>query len=223
MITDLREGDIIAVNKPVGMSSFGIIARLRRLTGIKRIGHAGTLDPLASGVLVVGIGRTATRQLHAIVEAEKEYRATIVLGQTSTTDDEEGDKTSVSDRVVAREEIEAVLPQFIGQIEQVPSVYSAIKVAGQRAYHLARQGREVVLTARPVEIRELEIMVYVWPRLEIRVVTGPGVYIRALARDLGAALGVGGYITQLQRTRVGQYRLAQTQHLDITENRRSLQ
>lgn len=214
----MKEG-IFAVYKPKGPTSNDVLNQLRRRTGIKKIGHAGTLDPLASGVLVVGIGREATKQLGRIVKKEKEYLAKIKLGETSTTDDEEGEKTKTlpflhtpvgqngKGRVTSPnlEEIREVVAKFEGRILQNPPIYSAVKVSGKEAYKLARQGKIPQLEPRKVEIKEIEILKYEWPYLELRVVTGPGVYIRALARDLGQALKTGGYLAELERTRVGDF------------------
>jgi len=213
------EDQILAVYKPKGISSFKVIAILRRLTGVRKIGHAGTLDPLATGVLVVGVGRQATKRLSEEVAKEKEYRAVIRFGMTSTTDDEEGEKTIVAvDLEPTLESLQSAIETFIGHIEQVPSTFSAIKVAGQRAYDLARDGKTVELKARPAHVKEIEILSYEWPLLTIRVVTGPGVYIRALARDLGTKLGVGGYIAELERTRVGEYDLIEAKKQNVILN-----
>ncbi|MBU1149113.1 tRNA pseudouridine(55) synthase TruB [Patescibacteria group bacterium] len=199
---------IVAINKSKGPTSHDIINQLRRITGTKKIGHAGTLDPLASGVLVVAISREATKQIDQIVNTEKEYLATIKLGEQSSTDDEEGEKeifevTTKPDN----KQVEQALSQFIGQIEQIPPQFSAIKVQGRAAYKSARLGQTIKLKPRPVEIKNIEILEYVWPILKIKVTTGKGVYIRSLARDLGRSLGCGGYLADLVRTRVGEFTL----------------
>lgn len=197
---------ILAINKSAGMTSHDVVQQLRRITGERRIGHAGTLDPLAEGVLVVGIGRESTRQLSTSVQAEKEYEATIRLGVTSTTDDDEGEKTTVSVAVPPeRSVIEAALPAFVGTIQQTPPVYSAVKLAGQEAYKRVRRGEHVTMEPRTVEIRRVDLLAYDWPTLRIRLVTGKGVYIRAFARDLGERLGTGAYLDHLVRTRVGSF------------------
>jgi len=196
----------VAVWKPKGPTSHDIVDAVRRITGERRVGHAGTLDPMAEGVLVVGIGREATRKMKDIVGLDKEYVATIRLGATSTTDDAEGNieiadvKFQISDSDIAR-----VLPQFIGRVTQTPPTYSALKVRGKPAYRRAREGEDIQLEPRTVEITTIELLRYAWPELDLRVVCGPGTYIRALARDIGAALGVGGHLTALTRTRVGTY------------------
>lgn len=201
---------IFAVYKPKGPTSHDIIDKLRKKTGVKKIGHAGTLDPLASGVLVVGVGREATKQLGNIVKKEKEYLAKIRLGMTSTTDDEEGEKVVVvalsnAKRLLKVPEVEKAVLKFRGEILQTPPIYSAVKVKGKEAYKLARKGQTPKLKPRKVLIKEIEILNYKWPYLKLRVVTGPGVYIRALARDIGKTLKTGGYLAELERTRVGDF------------------
>lgn len=215
--TPLGSGTILGVYKPKGPSSFAMIAKIRRLAGVKKVGHAGTLDPLASGVLVVAIGREATKKLAAEVAKEKEYIAIVKLGVTSSTDDEEGEKhkiTKSNNHKITKSDIEKIILEFIGKIEQQPPIYSALKIKGQPAYKLARRGMVVTLKPRLVEIKTIEIIKYRWPFLRLRVVTGPGVYIRALARDLGEKLGVGAYLADLERTRVGAFTLAEARRLD---------
>lgn len=207
--------EIFAVYKPKGISSFAMIARVRKSLGIKKVGHAGTLDPLAQGVLVVGVGREATKRLSSEVAKEKEYIAEIKLGESSTTDDAEGEKSSVSNRQPDKKEVEAVIAQFIGEIMQIPPKFSAIKVGGRRAYKMARTGEEVELKARPALIKEMELLDYNYPILKIRTVTGPGVYIRSLARDIGQRLGVGAYMSELERIRVGEFGVADCRDLEI--------
>ena len=197
---------IVAVLKPKGPTSHDVIDEIRLITGEQKVGHAGTLDPLASGVLVVGIGREATKKLNEIVQKEKEYIASVRLGVTSTTDDEEGLKHEVEVKEIPEDKkISLSVRRFVGSINQTPPVYSAVKVGGQESYKRARRGEEVKLRPRAVEIKEIEILEYKWPILKLRVVTGPGVYIRSLARDIGASLGVGGYLAKLERTRVGEF------------------
>ena len=197
---------IVAIYKPKGPTSHDVVDSLRKITGEERIGHAGTLDPLASGVLVVGIGKDSTKKLSAEVRKEKEYIASIMLGERSTTDDEEGEKTVV--QVAMYPDLAAikdVVRTFEGVTEQTPPVYSAVKIQGKPAYQRVRSGETVNLKARNVDIKKIEILKYEWPVIELRVVTGPGVYIRALARDIGEMLGTGGYLSELERTRVGNY------------------
>ncbi len=201
--------NIFAVWKPKGPTSHDIINKIRKITGVEKVGHAGTLDPLAKGVLVVAVGREATKKLNEVVSAEKEYIALIRLGINSSTDDEEGVKTpfGVNSKILIpnSKKIESVLKKFIGKIEQTPPIYSAIKVRGREAYKYARAGREIILKPRPVEIKNIRLLNYRWPYLKICVITGPGVYIRALARDLGQELKTGGYLKALERTRVGSF------------------
>ena len=213
---------LVVVDKPAGLTSHDVVARMRRLAGTRKVGHAGTLDPMATGVLVIGIGR-ATRLLTYVVGADKEYVATIRLGASTTTDDAEGETVSVTDASsVSRSAIDAGVAALTGPIEQVPSSVSAIKVDGKRAYARVREGEQVQLAARPVTIRRFDVhevrpvVVAVTDGVvadvagldvDVTVVCTSGTYVRALARDLGASLGVGGHLTALRRTRVGGYRL----------------
>lgn len=199
---------IIAINKPVGPTSHRMINLIRRASNEKRVGHAGTLDPLASGVLVVGIGREFTKQLNSFVLAEKVYESEFTLGVTSTTDDEQGEKTFKTDCMQpTAEEVNIALQTFIGTIWQVPPKFSAIKINGQKAYDLARKGRVANMEPREREVKAIEVHEYAWPILRLKITTGKGVYIRALARDLGEALETGAYMSALTRTRVGQFGL----------------
>jgi tRNA pseudouridine55 synthase len=198
--------DIFAVYKPKGPTSNQILTKIRKRTGIKKVGHAGTLDPLAQGILVVGVGRAATKQLGTIVAKEKEYLATIRLGYTSTTDDNEGQKEKIQDITKPLlVHVKNTLKQFKGEIDQVPPIYSAIKIKGQEAYKLARKGKKVKMKSRKALIKKISLISYKYPYLKIEVVTGPGVYIRSLARDIGQVLGTGGYLSSLERTRVGRF------------------
>lgn len=194
----------VTIWKPKGPTSHDVVDAVRRITEKRRVGHAGTLDPMAEGVLVIGVGRDATRQLKEIVGQEKEYVATVWLGATSTTDDAEGEitQTQNAERSV-RGEIENVLKQFVGAISQTPPTYSAVKIRGTPAHRRVRRGEDVQLEPRTIDIKAIELLGYEWPELELRIVCGPGTYIRALARDIGRALGTGGYLTRLTRTRVG--------------------
>lgn len=200
------ENKILAIYKPKGPTSYDVIAALKKQTGIRKIGHAGTLDPLAKGVLVVAIGREATKKLNELVKKEKEYLATIKFGQISETDDEEGAKTNIKIKNIPDlEKIQQALFGFIGQIKQTPPKYSALKVAGKPLYKYARRGQEVEIKSRLVLIKSIRIAEYKWPYLKLKVITGSGAYIRALARDLGEKLKVGGYLADLERTRVGNF------------------
>ncbi len=207
--------NIFAVFKPKGPTSYDVVDQIKRRFPGQKVGHAGTLDPLASGVLVIGVGREATKLLHTEQFNQKEYRAVIHFGQTSTTDDAEGGKTDWPlANIPTLAEVEQVLTQFIGSIEQLPPAFSALKIGGTPAYKLARQGRVVELKKRPAEIHEITLVAYDWPDLTITVMTGRGVYIRSLARDLGAALNVGGYIKELERTRVGRFTTSDVTPID---------
>lgn len=199
---------IFAVNKPKGPTSNDILTQIKKQLGLKKgVGHAGTLDPLASGVLVVGIGK-ATKKLNDELKKDKEYQATIRLGMNSETDDAEGEKTEVQvENIPSLKDIKKVLPRFVGNIKQTPPIYSAVKIKGQAAYKRVRAGEQIKLKPRRVNIKSIEIIKYQWPFLELKVVTGSGVYIRSLARDIGEELKTGGYISELVRTRVGKYNL----------------
>ncbi|OMC40988.1 tRNA pseudouridine(55) synthase TruB [Mycobacterium sp. IS-1264] len=209
---------IVVIDKPAGMTSHDVVGRCRRIFSTRRVGHAGTLDPMATGVLVIGVDR-ATKILGLLTAASKSYAATVRLGQTTSTEDAEGELLqSVSAEQVTGEAIAAAVAGLRGEIQQVPSAVSAIKVGGRRAYRLVREGREVELEARPVRIDRLEVadvrrhgpLVDV----DIEVDCSSGTYVRALARDLGAALGVGGHLTSLRRTRVGRFTLQDARSLD---------
>ncbi|WP_277987700.1 tRNA pseudouridine(55) synthase TruB [Nocardioides aromaticivorans] len=200
---------LVVVDKPGGMTSHAVVARVRRTLGTRKVGHAGTLDPMATGVLVLGVER-ATRLLGHLMLTEKAYTATVRLGASTTTDDAEGEVTATTDASHLTEaQVRAALGAFAGEIDQVPSTVSAIKVDGKRAYALARAGEEVELKARRVTIHEIEADGFRgedgFLDLDIRVRCSSGTYIRAIARDLGAALGVGGHLTALRRTAVGPF------------------
>jgi len=201
------------------MTSFGVVHRLRRLTGVRRVGHGGTLDPAADGVLPVLIG-PATRLTELVHEWPKTYRATLQLGATSTTYDAEGVVTQRSDpRQVNEPMITALLPDFVGHIAQVPPLYSALKVGGEPLYRKARRGETVALAARPVEIIGMELRSYDQGagRAVIHVQCGRGAYVRSLAHDLGARLGCGAYLAALTRTAVGPLQLADAVPLETLE------
>ena len=205
------EDGIILIDKPANMTSFGVVARVRRqLTqhyGHKmKVGHTGTLDPFATGLMILVIGKEC-KNADKYSKLDKTYEATIVLGQTSTTGDPEGEIVDVSDKKVTQDEIEIVLPQFRGTITQTPPAFSAIKVNGQRAYKLAREGKPVDIPERQVTIHTLEITNYEYPYLQIKTHVSSGTYIRALAQDIGEKLGTGAYCSQLKRTTIGEYKL----------------
>lgn len=206
---------VFAVYKTKGISSFAVVAKIRRALKIKKVGHGGTLDPLATGVLVIGVGRTATKKLFSETEnKEKEYLAKLFLGQVSSTDDVEGEKSQISNYQPNLIEIKKILKFFIGQIKQTPPKFSAIKIKGKRAYQLAREGKSIELKPRIITIKKIELINYQYPILEIKVLTGPGCYIRSLARDLGERLGVGAYLWELERIRDGNFTLTDCLDLD---------
>ena len=212
---DFKEGAYIYINKPYRMSSFGALAHIRyvvsRRLHVKRLkmGHAGTLDPLATGVLILCTGK-ATKQIERLQLHSKEYTATLQLGATTASFDKEHTVDyTYPVKHITRELILQTLPQFVGDIMQVPPVYSACMVAGDRAYELARKGKEVELTAKPVHIDEIELTAFdpQTMQMSIRVACGKGTYIRSQARDIGYALGSGAFLTALCRTRVGDVRI----------------
>lgn len=210
---------IVVVDKPAGCTSHDVVARVRKLAGTRRVGHAGTLDPMATGVLVVGVGR-ATRLLGHLATTDKAYDATLRLGVTTTTDDAEGAVLATADASgVTDEALAGAVAALRGEISQVPSTVSAIKVDGVRAYARARAGEEVALAARPVVVSAFDVVARRGPDLDARVVCSTGTYVRALARDVGAALGVGAHLTALRRTRVGPFDLTAARTVDELADR----
>ncbi|HRC28363.1 MAG TPA: tRNA pseudouridine(55) synthase TruB [Candidatus Saccharimonas sp.] len=208
---------IILVDKPAGMTSFGVVARIRRVlsqqAGKKvKVGHTGTLDPFATGLMILVTGAEC-RNAGTYTKLDKVYEATFTLGQVSTTGDPEGEMTDVSAEQPARERVEQALQQFTGEIQQRPPIFSAIKINGQRAYKLARDGKEVEIPERQVEVFSLEVLNYSYPELTIRTHVSSGTYIRSLGVDIGAALGTGAYCTQLRRTRIAEWDVADAQQL----------
>jgi len=208
---------ILLVDKPQGITSHDVVARTRKAAGTRKVGHAGTLDPMATGLLVLGLN-SSTRLLTFLVGLDKEYYATIRLGAVTTTDDAEGDTVSTVDASsVTTAALDAALQPLRGPISQVPSSVSAIKVDGRRAYDLVREGETVELKSRAVTISALEVLD--WrpgsaAELDVRVECSSGTYIRAIARDLGASLGVGGHLTALRRTRIGPFSIDAAAELD---------
>lgn len=217
---------LVLIDKPQGWTSHDVVAKLRKIAGTRRVGHAGTLDPMATGLLLIGIN-SATKLLTFLVGEDKTYFATIRLGASTITDDKESEVIEFGDQEkilsLNQTDVEKALVQFRGDISQVPSSVSAIKVDGERAYAKVRSGEDVTLAARPVEISKFEITSS--PRLvsedgknyldlEVQVDCSSGTYIRALARDLGKALNVGGHLAALRRTRIGKYSLDQAQQLE---------
>jgi tRNA pseudouridine55 synthase len=215
----MTSSGLVIVDKPAGWTSHDVVGRMRRLAHTRKVGHAGTLDPMATGVLVLGIEK-ATRLLHHLVLADKAYTATIRLGQATVTDDAEGDVvSSASAAAVTEDAVRAAMLPLTGAIAQRPSAVSAIKVDGQRAYQRVREGEAVELAARPVTVNRFDPLRFTRPSMElldvdVAVECSSGTYVRALARDLGAALGVGGHLTALRRTRVGPFTLDGAHTLD---------
>lgn len=210
---------LVLIDKPIGKSSMhvcaNIRARLRKGGAPKRIkvGHAGTLDPMATGLLVVMVGKS-TRLCNALMAHRKQYETIIDLTHTSTTDDAEGTLTPIDvPHPPTLDQLKRILPRFTGEIDQVPPAFSAIHVGGQRAYHLAREGKAPPLAARKIVVHSIELLEYAWPRLTLRIDCGKGTYIRSLARDIGAALSTGGVLTALRRTRSGDFSIDQARTL----------
>jgi tRNA pseudouridine55 synthase len=208
------DAGLVVVDKPGGMTSHDVVARVRRLAGTRKVGHAGTLDPMATGVLVLGLNR-ATRLLGHLTLTDKRYTATVRLGVTTTTDDAEGEVVATrSTEALTEADVRSALAAFAGEIDQVPSSVSAIKIAGKRAHARVRDGEEVDLPSRRVTVHSLDVTALALPSLEIDVRCSSGTYIRAIARDLGAVLGVGGHLTALRRTAVGPFTVHDAHTLD---------
>lgn len=208
---------IILVDKPANMTSFGVVARVRRVlsqrNGTKtKVGHCGTLDPFATGLLLLCVGKQC-KHAGEYMKHDKVYEATIRLGQISTTGDPEGEITDVKDVQPKLDAVESVLDHFTGKIKQTPPMHSAIKINGQRAYHLARSGKTVDMPVREIEIYSLQLVDYTYPELKIRTHVSSGTYIRSLAQDIGEALGVGAYCTQLRRISIADWDVKDSQTL----------
>ena len=213
---------IIFVDKPSGMSSFGAVARVRRILSEEvghrvKVGHTGTLDPFATGLLILLAGK-ATKKAPELTKLDKEYAATIRLGAKSSTGDPEGEITITDDGInISRAQVEKTLVQFVGEIEQRPPIFSAIKVNGQRAYKLARAGKKVEIPTRKVQIYSIDIIDYAPPFLKIRTHVGSGTYIRTLAEDIGKALGCDAYTTELRRTKIADYDINKLPLFEVPE------
>ena len=209
---------LVVVDKAPGMTSHDVVARVRRLAGTRKVGHAGTLDPMATGVLLVGVNR-ATRLLGHLMLTEKAYDATVRLGVGTTTDDAEGERGDArSTELLTEDDVRSAAGRFVGSIEQVPSAVSAVKIDGQRAYKRVRAGEDVVIPARTVTVHELLVTGVrredPWLDVDVSVRCSSGTYIRAIARDIGEALGVGGHLTALRRTAVGPFGLDDARTLE---------
>jgi tRNA pseudouridine55 synthase len=204
-VNSYPEGKVLLINKPLRWTSFDVVQKLRNIIRIKKIGHAGTLDPLATGLLIICTGKF-TKRINEYMAQEKEYTGTFTLGATTPTYDlesEPGDFKSIEN--ISEEMIRQATSQFIGEIEQVPPAHSAIKIGGKRMYELARQGKEVKIEPRKVVIKQFEIVNIELPVVSFRVVCSTGTYIRSLAFDFGNALGCGAYLSSLCRTRIGAF------------------
>lgn len=205
--------DILLIDKPSGITSFDVIRKLRRQLGIKKMGHAGTLDPLATGLLIIATGK-ATKEINSYMNLDKEYEGLVEFGKTSNTYDADGILTERPLKNISREEFEKILTQFTGEIKQMPPIFSAKKINGQRAYDLARKGLEVKLEARLVKINRIEIIEWNWPLVRLRISCGKGTYIRSLAHDIGETIGCGGYIKELRRTAIGEFKVENANKID---------
>jgi tRNA pseudouridine55 synthase len=206
---DFAAGEVILIDKPLHWTSFDVVAKLRNTLKVKKIGHAGTLDPLATGLLILCTG-AKTKQIQFIQDAPKQYLAEFTLGATTASYDAETPPENPRDaNHLTAEDVQRVLPEFTGEVQQLPPAYSAVKVQGTRAYELARQGQQPELKARTVSITSLELISFEGPdKVLISVHCSKGTYIRSLVHDIGQRLGVGAYLTGLVRTQIGDYRLA---------------
>jgi len=214
-----NEDSVLLIDKPAGITSFGVVARVRRrlsqhLGKKAKVGHTGTLDPFATGLMIIVTGKEC-RNAGNYSKLDKEYEATIRLGQTSTTGDPEGELTEVSDRQPTEEEVIAALKQFEGEITQRPPIYSAIKINGRRAYDLARKGEVVEMPTRQVTVYRLELIDYTYPEIRIRVHVSSGTYIRTIAQDIGDVLEVGAYCSELRRTKIAEWTVADAEAIAV--------
>ena len=206
---------LLLIDKPSGWTSFDVVNKVRRIVAVSegkkpkncKVGHTGTLDPLATGLLVLLVGKEYTRRAQELTKLDKTYEVTMKLGETSTTGDDEGQKTAVATIVPTPEQLQKALRRFTGDIMQTPPAFSAIKIDGKRAYDLARAGKEVKLEARPVTIGSIKLTNYAYPFASFTCDVSSGTYVRSLVEDLGNALGTGAYMSALRRTRVGQFYL----------------
>ena len=203
---------ILLIDKPTNMTSFGVVARVRRrlseAAGHKvKVGHTGTLDPFATGLMIIVVGKECKNAM-TYSKLDKVYEATIRLGEVSTTGDPEGEITAVSNTIPTQTVVLEALRAFTGEIQQIPPIYSAIKINGQRAYKLARKGEVVVMPSRIITIFSLELISYTYPELRVRSHVSSGTYIRTLASDIGVKLGTGAYVTELRRTKIADYNIS---------------
>ncbi|MFM9836804.1 MAG: tRNA pseudouridine(55) synthase TruB [Cyclobacteriaceae bacterium] len=211
---EASEGRLLLINKPLRWTSFDVVNKLRYKLKIKKIGHAGTLDPLATGLLIICTGKM-TKRIDEYQAQEKEYTGKFVIGQTTPSHDLETEVSEKKDNSsITEEQIQLAAKKFIGTIQQIPPIHSAIKVDGKRSYNLAREGKEVELKPREVTVSEFEITSIGKPAIGFRIVCSKGTYIRSLARDFGNELGVGAYLSELCRTRIGNYKLENAISID---------
>lgn len=210
---------ILVINKPVGWTSFDVVAKIRNKLNVKKVGHTGTLDPQATGVLVLCVGK-ATQFVQKLTGLDKEYVCEITFGATSTTDDAEGEIKEVAGASEAPlSVIEDILKEFTGTFDQIPPDFSAKKIQGKRAYKLARQGEDVELKPVQVIVRTMELLDYKWPKLKIKINCSKGFYVRSLARDIGKKLGIGGYLSALERTKVGHFSIESAISIDQADEK----
>jgi tRNA pseudouridine55 synthase len=218
-VIDPDQGLFLLVDKPIGWTSFDVVNKLRYILGTKRIGHAGTLDPLATGLLIVCAGKM-TKSIDSFQGMEKEYTGKLMLGQTTPSYDlETKPGPAMETNHLMQEDIVRASKAFIGKIQQVPPAHSSIKVDGKRAYSYARKGKEVLLKPREIEIKEFDIVDFQNPVVSFRVECSKGTYIRSLANDLGKSLGIGAYLSELRRTRIGNYNVNDAETIDALRKR----
>lgn len=207
--------ELILIDKEKGMTSFDVVRRVKRITGIKKVGHGGTLDPLATGLLIVGVGK-GTKLLNNFLKCDKEYEVEAKFGYVSDSYDADG-RISEGNSLLkfTKKEVSDVIEKFfLGEIEQFPPKYSALKIGGKRACDIMRRGGDVVLASRKIKIYEFKIMSFKWPKVEFLIKCGSGTYVRSLIHDLGQKLGCGAYVTELRRTRVGDLLIKDAKKLD---------
>jgi tRNA pseudouridine55 synthase len=208
------EGGFILINKPSGITSHDVVDKLREITGVRKIGHAGTLDPFATGLLILAIGKEFTKKLSIFQKKDKEYIATLRLGAESDTFDREGKIVEKKvEKIPKRKEVEEILKNFLGEIEQIPPAFSAKKISGKKLYELARKGIKVEPKPQRVKIYEISILKYKFPYMKIKVKCSSGTYIRSLANDIGKKLGCGAYLEELVRTKIGKFSLEEAVEL----------
>ncbi|MBU0625422.1 tRNA pseudouridine(55) synthase TruB [Patescibacteria group bacterium] len=207
--------NFLLIDKPAGLTSHDVVDRVRRATGVRRVGHGGTLDPFATGLLIVGVGREATRELSSFLGCDKEYEATMILGAVSDTQDRDGKIETVAEaQLPSLEQLVTVLKSFLGRHDQIPPMYSAKKIGGKKLYELARAGQ--VVERQPVEItiHDIELLTYDPPRATFRVRCSAGTYVRTIAHDVGQKLDCGAYLDELRRTKIGDLKVTDAISLD---------